>query len=78
MTKKEEIISLLENPFLTSYKTPHDTVPFDRITLKDYEPAIMEGIRQENEEIDRIITNTEAPTFANTIARLAEIGRAHV
>ena len=28
------------NPFLEPYKTPHDTVPFDRIRLEDYEEVV--------------------------------------
>lgn len=56
-----------KNPFFEPYNTPHDTVPFDRITLKDYEEAMMEGIRREDEEIERIINNPEEPTFNNTI-----------
>ena len=56
-----------KNPFFEPYNTPHDTVPFNRITLKDYEEAMMEGIRREDEEIERIINNPEEPTFDNTI-----------
>lgn len=36
------------NPFFEPYGTPHDTVPFDRIRLEDYEEAFMEGIRRDN------------------------------
>ena len=64
----------MENPFLQPYHTPHATVPFDRITLADYEPAIREGMRREDEEIDAIITNPEEPTFGNTVAALEHAG----
>ena len=64
----------MENPFLQPYHTPHATVPFDRITLADYEPAIREGMRREDEEIDAIITNPEEPTFDNTVAALEHAG----
>ncbi|MDD6553618.1 MAG: M3 family metallopeptidase [Prevotellaceae bacterium] len=57
-----------QNPFLHPYNTPHNTVPFDRIQLADYEEAFKEGIRRDDEEIDKIIHNPEAPTFDNTIA----------
>lgn len=57
------------NPFLESYNTPHGTVPFDRIETSDYEEAFMEGIRRDDEEIDKIINNLDEPTFENTIAR---------
>ena len=55
------------NPFFEPYNTPHDTPPFDRIRLEDYEEAFMEGIRRDNELIDRIVNNPAKPTFDNTI-----------
>ena len=55
------------NPFFGTYNTPHGTVPFDQIKLEHYEPAIVEGIAQQKAEIDAIVNNPEAPTFANTI-----------
>ena len=57
-----------KNPFFEAYGTPHETAPFDRIRLEDYEPAFMEGIRQDDELTDAIIHNPEEPTFDNTIA----------
>ena len=56
-----------KNPFFEPYGTPHDTVPFDRIRLEDYEEAFMEGIRRDNEQIERTINNPAKPTFDNTI-----------
>ncbi|MDD6842621.1 MAG: M3 family metallopeptidase, partial [Prevotellaceae bacterium] len=55
------------NPFFAPYGTPHDTVPFDRITVADFEEAFMEGIRRDNEYMQRMTSNPEAPTFENTI-----------
>ena len=55
------------NPFFAPYGTPHDTAPFDRIRLEDYEEAFMEGIRRDNEQIERTINNPAKPTFDNTI-----------
>ena len=51
-----------------NFKTLHGTAPFSRIKLEDYEPAIVEGMRQEDEAIEAIIRNPEPPTFENTIA----------
>ncbi|WP_314648124.1 M3 family metallopeptidase [Prevotella multiformis] len=66
------------NPFFLPYNTPHDTVPFDRITLADYEEAMMEGIRREDEQIEKIIHNPDEPTFENTIIPEDEMkGRKH-
>lgn len=57
------------NPFFAHpYETPHDTAPFDQIRLEDYEPAFMEGIRQDDELTDTIVNNPEPPTFDNTIS----------
>jgi len=56
-----------KNPFLEPYNTPHDTAPFDRIRLEDYEEAFMEGIRRDNELIAKTINNPAKPTFDNTI-----------
>ncbi len=58
------------NPFFESYGTPHDTVPFDRIRLEDYEEAFMEGIRRDDEATDKIVNDPAEPTFENTIARV--------
>ena len=55
------------NPFFEPYDTPHDTAPFHRIRLEDFEEAFMEGIRRDNEQIDKIVNNPEKPTFDNTI-----------
>lgn len=57
-----------KNPFMEPYGTPHDTVPFDKIKFEDFEPAFMEGMRREDEEIEKLINNPEPPTFDNTIA----------
>ena len=66
------------NPFLADYGTPHNTVPFDRITLADYEEAMMEGIRREDEQIEKLINDPAEPTFENTIIREDEVkGRKH-
>lgn len=46
-----------ENPFFVPYHTPHDTVPFNRILLEDYEPAFMEGIRRDKEATDKVIND---------------------
>ena len=71
--KKEHV-----NPFFLPYDTPHYTAPFDRITLADYEEAMMEGIRREDEQIEKIINNPDEPTFENTIIPEDEVkGRKH-
>lgn len=63
-----------DNPFFTEFKTPYGTPDFSKIKFEHYEPAFMEGIKQQNEEIQTIIDNKEAPTFENTIVALDNSG----
>jgi peptidyl-dipeptidase Dcp len=55
------------NPFLQSYNTPFEVPPFDKIKDEHYKPAILEGIKQQQAEIEAIIDNTDSPTWDNTI-----------
>ncbi|MCQ2140878.1 MAG: M3 family metallopeptidase [Bacteroidales bacterium] len=57
-----------QNPFLTEWDTPYGIPPFDKIEYADYIPAIKEGIKQQQAEVDAIIANPEPATFENTIA----------
>lgn len=58
----------MENPFFCKkYNTPHEVPPFDKIRFEHYEPAMMEGMRLENEAIETLCNNPEEPTFENTI-----------
>lgn len=56
-----------KNPFFEPYNTLHDTVPFEKIHLEDFEEAFMEGIRRDDEQIEKTINNPDKPTFDNTI-----------
>ena len=58
------------NPFFKSF----ETIPFEEIKNEHFLPAINEGIKQGKEEIDAIINNEEAPTFANTILAMENGG----
>lgn len=55
------------NPFLQEWNTPHASVPFDKIVTSDYEEAIREGIKEQNQEIAAICNQRSTPTFENTI-----------
>ncbi|TGX83027.1 M3 family peptidase [Palleniella muris] len=58
-----------KNPLLRHYNTPHETAPFGEISIQDFEEAMLEGIRRDNEDIDLIVNNPAEPTFDNTIVR---------
>ena len=50
-----------------NFPTPHGTIPFSGIRLEDYEPAILQAMKQEDDAIAAITGNPEPPTFQNTI-----------
>jgi len=64
------------NPFFhyKEWKTPHNTYPFNDIKPEHYMPAFEEGIKQGLAEIDDIVNNHAAPTFANTIEAYEKSG----
>ena len=62
------------NPLLIPYDTPFGAIPYDRITLEHYIPAIKEGIAREEQLIDSICNNSDNATFENTIAALDYAG----
>lgn len=64
-----------DNPFCNEYKTPFDAIPFDKITLEHFIPAISEGIRREKKEIEAICNNPENPTFENTVEAYENSGK---
>ncbi|MDD5466120.1 MAG: M3 family metallopeptidase [Candidatus Omnitrophica bacterium] len=63
-----------ENPLFTTWTSPFETPPFDRIKNEDFKPAITEGISRHNEEIKVIAENPASPTFANTLEALDRSG----
>lgn len=63
------------NPLLETWNTPFGVPPFDRIKAEHFKPAIEEGIRQHNAQIDSIVSNTEIPSFANVIEALDRSGQ---
>ena len=58
------------NPLTSKFKTPRETIPFNKIKNEHFIPAFDESCKQLNDEIISIITNPEPPTFENTIVAL--------
>lgn len=67
---REEIKEASSNPLLMPYGTPFGAVPYDRITLQDFVPAVKACIAKEEAAIESICNSSEPATFANTIAAL--------
>ncbi len=62
------------NPLLESFQTPRDTAPFDQIKTEHFLPAIKQGIKVAQEEIEKI-KSEPLPTFQNTIEALDRAGK---
>lgn len=63
-----------ENPFFTTWDTPFQAPPFEKIKTEHYIPAFEEAIKLQMAEIDSIAFSNEAPTFKNTILALEYTG----
>jgi peptidyl-dipeptidase Dcp len=57
-------------PFFAEYDTPFKVPPFDIIKPEHFIPAYEKGMEQQRAEIGKLVNNTEAPTFENTIVAL--------
>ncbi|MEI8273362.1 MAG: M3 family metallopeptidase [Paludibacter sp.] len=66
--------ALAGNPLLESYKTAHQTIPFNELKNEHYFPAFQEAMKQHSDEIDAIVANKQTPTFDNTIVALEKSG----
>lgn len=58
------------NILLEKFKTPFETVPFDKIKNEDFLPALKDSIAQAKKRIEAIKTNKEAETFSNVVEAL--------
>jgi peptidyl-dipeptidase Dcp len=63
-----------DNPLLATWETPYGAPPFSLIENKHYKPALLEGIRIQQAEIDAIANSHEQPDFKNTIVALDRSG----
>lgn len=68
------LIAQNTNPFFEVWKTPFQVPPFEQIKNEHYMPAIMEGMKQQQDEIAAIVENTDAPTFNNTLLAFDQSG----
>ncbi len=64
------------NPLLAPWTGPYGGVPaFDKMKVSDLTSAVDTAMARNLAEIDAIVANKAAPTFANTIAALEDTGR---
>jgi peptidyl-dipeptidase Dcp len=67
---------LVSNPLLEPWTGPYGGVPpFDRVAIEHFKPALEQAMSTSLAEYDRIARQTEAPTFANTVAAMERATR---
>src|ERR1700704_5567148 len=62
-------------PLLTESRLPYQMPPFDKIKDEHFQPALEQGIAEEEKEADAIAKQTEKPTFENTVVALEKSGQ---
>jgi peptidyl-dipeptidase Dcp len=65
-----------DNPLVQQWSGAYGGVPpFDKVKVEHFEPALEAGMEQRLEEVDKIATSSQPPSFENTIAALEKSGR---
>jgi peptidyl-dipeptidase Dcp len=63
-----------QNPFFQEWSTPFGAPPFHQIKTEHFVPAFTRAVAEQRQEVERIATAAEPPTFANTIEALDATG----
>jgi peptidyl-dipeptidase Dcp len=63
------------NPLMHASTLPYQAPEFDKIKVADFEPALMQGIKEQQAEMQKIAGNSEAPTFENTLVAMEKSGQ---
>lgn len=58
------------NPLLVEWNTPFGVPPFDQIESSHYLPAFKKGMEEQLGEVQAIVENEDAPSFANSVEAL--------
>ncbi|MBE7427698.1 MAG: M3 family metallopeptidase [Ideonella sp.] len=63
------------NPLLAPWDAPFGLPPFDSVRPGHFKPAFERGMREHRDELARIASQPEAPTFDNTLVAFDASGR---
>jgi peptidyl-dipeptidase Dcp len=63
-----------QNPLMEAYNTPFNTVPFDKVKVEHFMPAIEDAMVKGKADIEAIVSNKAKPDFKNTIVALENAG----
>ncbi|GAB2450131.1 M3 family metallopeptidase [Streptosporangium sandarakinum] len=66
---------MAENPFFAPSTLPYKLPPFAEIKEEHYLPAFEHGMAEQLREVDAIVADPAAPTFANTVEALERSGQ---
>jgi peptidyl-dipeptidase Dcp len=65
-----------QNPLLSSWKGSYGGLPpFDKVRVSDFKPALLQAMKENLDEIEKIANDPEPPSFDNTIAALERSGQ---
>src|SRR3989440_885320 len=64
-----------DNPLLKESTLPYHYPPFDKIKDEHFASAMEAGMREQLKEVDLVASNSEKPTFENTVVALERTGR---
>ncbi|MFY8188383.1 MAG: M3 family metallopeptidase [Flavobacterium sp.] len=73
--KKDDMTDDAKNPLVEVFATPYQVPPFDKVQNKHFKPAILQGIKEQQAEIDAIVADKAAPTWENTIGAMEKSGQ---
>ena len=73
-TNTYTVEEMKDNPLVQESTLPYSAPDFTKIKDTDFKPALEYAFQVEDEEIEKIANNPDAPTFENT---LAEMEKAH-
>ena len=73
-TAAAPVADITANPFYNPSTLPFQAPPFDKIKDSDYQPAIEEGMKQHQAEIEKIADNPEPASFDNTFVAMEKSG----
>ena len=65
----------MSNPLLQTWTGPYGLPPFDHIEARHFEPAFAAALAEHRAELDPIVAQADAPSFANTLAAFDRSGR---
>ncbi|MEK9608378.1 MAG: M3 family metallopeptidase [Flavobacteriaceae bacterium] len=64
----------MENPLLSPFDTPYQSIPFSKIKSEHFIPALKKNIESALKQIDELTQQTASPSFENTMEPLQNTG----